>query len=248
MDPVSFGRIWPETVAALRHNYDLLLPVAGFFLFLPQLVFSWHLGDRVPQDLFAGDQLFGDIVALFALIVASLIGQLVIAFVSLNDGTGDKTLGGVLKGALLLLPPALAASMIQGLAVGAGLMLLIVPGLWLLARLSPTIPLIAGGERDPLQAITASWQLTAGRSLKILGMLTVLLLGFLMLSIGITGLGSAVGVITTLATGKAEGGWGIARWLFELMAAGASALFGAAYMAFLSVLTRTLKAHPAEVN
>lgn len=248
MEPVSFGRIWPETIAALRRHYDLLLPVAAAFLFLPQLLFAWHLGDTPPKELFGEGRLLADVVAISLLMLVSLIGQLAIAFVIVNDGTADRTLGNVLKGAALLLFPALAASLIQGMAVGFGILLLIIPGLWLIARLAPVIPLVATEHHDPIAAISGSWNLTKGRSLAILGMISILFLGFAMLTLGISGLGAALGVVTTLAAGKPVEGWGIGRWAVEVLGAGASALFGATYIAFLSVLTRALKANPQEAG
>lgn len=246
MEPLSFGRLWPETLSALARHLDLLLPVAGAFLFLPQLLFAWHLGDVQPEQIFKGGRLFGDLAAIALLATVSLIGQLVIAFVIFNDGTSDRTLGQVLKGAILLLLPGIAATLIQGMAVGFGLLFLVIPGIWLLARLSVTIPLLATGSHDPIQALRRSWQLTDGHSLRILGMLGILFLGFMMITLGITGLGSAVGVLTTLAAGKPPEGWGIGRWIFEALAAGASALFGMAYVAFLATLTRALQARQQE--
>ncbi len=244
METISFGRLWPETLALARRHAELILPVAAAFLFLPQLLFSWHIGDTLPADLFKGDRLVGDAVAFLGLLLVSLVGQLVISFVAMRDGTDGRTLGEILGRSLGLLLPALAASMIQGLAVGFGLLLLILPGLWLLSRLVVVMPLLASDQPDPIQALRTSWQLTGGQALRIIGMLAILIFGFVLISLGINGLGVALGVLSTVAAGQPAEGWGIGRWLLEVASAGTSALLGVAYLAFLATLCRALQALP----
>jgi hypothetical protein len=244
LDPISFGQLWPLTLGVIRRHSELLVPVALAFLFLPQLVFNWHVGDTVPAELFGADRLLGDLGALSFLLLFSLIGQLVISFIAVRDGTAGLTLGQILKRSTLLLLPALAVSMMQGLAVGFGLLLFVLPGLWLLSRLVLVIPLVATDVPDPVNALKASWRMTDGHSLKILGMLAFLVLGFIMLSLGINGLGAAIGVISTVATGQPEEGWGIGRWLFESLAGLASAFIGVLYLCFIATLYRALRALP----
>ncbi len=244
MDPISFGRLWPLTLGVLKRHAELLVPVALAFLFLPQLVFNWHVGDTPPADLFGADRLAGDLAALAFLLLLSLIGQLTISFIAVRDGTWGLTLGEVLQRSLKLLIPALAVSMMQGLAVGFGLLLFILPGLWLLSRLVLVVPLIATDVADPVHALKASWRLTEGYSIRILGMLAILILGFIMLSLGINGLGAAIGVVSTVATGQPEDGWGLGRWLFEALAGLASALIGVLYLCFVASLCRALNALP----
>lgn len=226
----------------LKRHADLLLPVAAAFLFLPQLLFAWHMGDTLPNQWFKGDRLFGDGLMLAIFAIPSLLAQLVISSVVMHDGTAGRTLGGVLQAAALLLLPAMAVTLIQGLAIGFGLIFLILPGLWMLARLAPAMPLLATSQRDPIAALRDAWRLTSGRALPIFGMQAILFTGFVMIALGITGLGAALGVLSTLAAGQPAQGWGIGRWLFEAMSAGASALFAMGYIAFLTVLTRALQA------
>ena len=49
--------------------------------------------------------------------------------------------------------PAVAVSLVQGIAVGVGLVLLILPGLWLMARFVAALPLVATDEPDPVQVV-----------------------------------------------------------------------------------------------
>ncbi|MFN3370071.1 MAG: hypothetical protein ACK4Z0_00910 [Sphingomonadaceae bacterium] len=236
MLPPAFGQLWPETVELIRRHRPLLVPVAAAFLFLPQLLFNWRVGDATPDQLFTAGRAGGDAVALLFLVLMSLVGQLVIVRIAVDDGTGDDTLGAALQRAVQRVLPALAASLLQGMAVFAGLLLFILPGIWLFSRLCLATPLVATSVPDPIDALKRSWQLTDGHSLRIIGMLGVLLLALLLVTIGIAGLGAAVGVVSTIAAGQTESGWGIGRWLFELLAAGASAAIGLAYIAFLGRL------------
>ena len=244
MDPLSFGRLWPETLATARRHGELFSPIAGLLLFLPQLLFNWHVGDALPAELFKGERMPGDALALALLLLVSLIGQLSITFIAVNDGTAGLTVGEVLKRSLFLLVPALAASLIQGLSVGFGLVLLVLAGLWLLARLVVVMPVVATRTRDPLEALRESWRLTDGHALRIIGMLAILIFGFILLSLGINGLGAAIGVLSTVAAGQPAEGWGVGRWLFEVLAAGASAAIGVVYLCFLATLYRALAAAP----
>jgi hypothetical protein len=242
LQPLRFGQLWPETLAVARRHADLLLPVAGLFLFLPQLLLNRRVGDALPKDLFGPDRIGGDLAVLALVMLLSLIGQLVVSFIAFSNGTGGRTLGSVIRGALPLLLPLFAVTLMQGLAVGFGLILLVVPGIFLLARFSVAVPLVATGTADPLDAISTSWRLTEGHSLAIMGFVLLLLFGFLLVSLGIGGLGAAIGVVSTVAAGQPAEGWGLGRWLFELLSAGASTALGLLYICFNARLLVALKA------
>ena len=259
MDPISFGRLWPETVAVVRRHTDLLWPLAAAFLFLPQLLLARHIADRKPDQIFIGEAFLGDAVALGLLILVSTTGQLVMARIVSHDGTQGRTLGAELRTAAARLPAAIAAllAMVVLFTVGAFLpaafaMLLgggnlsaavavMVAAAWLAARLGIVMPLIATDHPEPVWAISSAWGLTKGRTLRIVGMLAMLLLGFLVLVLGIGGVGAALGVVSMIATGPSESGWGFGRWLFEMVNAAASAAAGTFYIAFLAVLAQALK-------
>lgn len=245
MDPISFGRLWPETVAAVRRHADLLWPLAAAFLFLPQLLVARHVNDRLPAQLFKGENLPGDALAAILLILASLLGQLVMARLIARDGTDGEPLGTLLRSALPLLPAAVAVTLIQGIGTGFGLFLFVIPGVWLYCRLLLVLPLVATGHRDPVEAVVTSWSLTKGHAFRLFGMVLTLLFGFLLLAIGINGVGAAAGVISTLATGGQADGWSFARWLFEVIGAAASSAMGTFYIAFLAVVMQALKSRAA---
>jgi hypothetical protein len=200
------------------------------------------------------------VVAVGLLLLVSTLGQLAMARIIAHDGTQGQTLGAELRVALGRLPAAIAAFCILvilfliasflpaalAFLLGGGnagaIIAVMVAGFWLAARLGILLPLIATDHPEPLSAIATAWRLTSGRTLRIAGMLATLLLGFLLLVVGIGGLGAAAGVISTMATGPSEGGWGVGRWLFELFNTAASAAAGTFYIAFLTRLCLALKA------
>jgi len=241
----SFGSIWAATRAAVLRNSEIIVPVAGAFLFLPQLALQLVTGDFeqdqwlvLPQALFIAPVVLG-------VAIVSLIGQLVLTHIIIRDGTGtERTLGGVISQCAGLALPALAANLIQGLGVFFGLLLLVLPGLFLLSRLILVVPVIISETRDPVEALKRSWQLTEGRAFRVLGMLLILLLGLLLLSAAISGLGAALGVVTTVAAGQPAEGWGIGKWLFEVLKAGVSAAISVYWVAFIATLYGVLRANP----
>lgn len=259
MDPINFGRLWPETVAVVRRHTDLLWPLAATFLFLPQLLLARHVADRKPDQIFVGDAFAGDAVAIGLLLLVTTLGQLAMARIVAQDGTAGRTLGAELRTALARLPAAMAVffvllilfvvasflpatlAYILGGGNAAAIAAVMVAGLWVWARLGIVLPLVATDHPEPVWAISSAWRLTKGRALRILGMVAVLLLGFLMLALGIGGIGAAAGFVSTLATGQVPDGWGVGRWLFELINAAASAAAGTFYIAFLTILALALK-------
>jgi hypothetical protein len=258
LDSISFGRLWPETVASVRRHTDLLWPLAAAFFFLPQLLLARHIADRKPDQIFVGDAFAGDAVAVGLLMLVTTIGQLVMARIIAHDGTEGRTLGAELRTALGRLPAAMATFMalvvmfmvasflpatltfLLGGGTATAIAAVMVAGLWLWARLGVVLPLVATDHPEPVWAISSAWRLTKGRAFRIIGMLAVLLLGFLLLALGIGGIGAAAGFVTTLATGATAEGWGVGRWLFELINAAASAAAGTFYIAFLTLLAQAL--------
>jgi hypothetical protein len=244
LDPISFARLWPEAVASVRRHADLLWPTAAAFFFLPQLLASRQINGRLPNQWFQGDDLVRDTLALALVLVSAIVGQLVVARIVAADGTAGAPFGQVLGGALALVPAALAAWLIRGIGIVTGFWLLVIPGLWLFTRLLLVVPLIATGTSDPVTALKASWDLTRDRAFRLFGMMALLFTGYVLLLLGIGGLSAAVGVIGTVAAGTPAQGWGVARWLVEMIGAGAAAAFDTFYAAFVATIMVALRALP----
>jgi hypothetical protein len=103
------------------------------------------------------------------------------------------TLGGVLRPALALYAPLLAVVLLFTLGVLGGLVLLIVPGIWLSVRwyFGPQVVVVEGLRG--MEALRRSGELVAGRwwrvfaTLLVLGLLTALMAGVVTAAVGAAG-------------------------------------------------------------
>lgn len=241
--PISFTPIWDHTRGLLGRHGDLLWPLAAAFMFLPQLLIAVLTPE--PQPGAAPD--FAALVPLLLVavagFVATVVGQVAMSFIAVNDGTAGMTVKEVIAHAFARLPSAMAAILMQGIALLVGLLLLIVPGIWAAARLSVVTPLIATGPDDPVGAVRESWRLTEGRALRIIGCMLILALGMFLLYFGIIALAVGFGAISTMAAGAPTGdSWGIGRWLFEIALAATVAGFGLVSVCFYASMLRALRA------
>jgi hypothetical protein len=74
------------------------------------------------------------------------------------------------------IPALVVANLVAGLAIVLGLLLLIVPGLLIAARLSATSPLIVLERLGPFEALETSNGLVRGRTWRIVGAVVIVLL------------------------------------------------------------------------
>lgn len=92
----------------------------------------------------------------------------------------------------------LGSAFLTGLAVVIGLVFLIIPGIWIGLRLSTTPFMVVDRGLGAVDAIKASWSLTRGHALRILGFfllaIPVMFLGLLALVVGVIPAGMWVGV------------------------------------------------------
>jgi hypothetical protein len=180
----ALGDAW----AMWRRDRDLLLRVAGLFLFLPQ--FTLLLVLPVPQLPVAhgGDQatfaaladiMFGWYaehgVVLAAAELTALFGTLAIFALYLHPERPD--LRGALIGALWLLPRYLLTSILVLISILIGLWLFILPGLYLNGRLMLAGPAIVAEQ--PLGAVAAiqrGVKITRGNGLVLAGLGCIMVL------------------------------------------------------------------------
>lgn len=200
----SYTAVWEDTMRMVRAHAALLAPVAGAMIFLPAaliaLVFPEPAGQN-PATLFRelGDYFAGiwHWLALRALI--GTIGTAAILRLVLVPGTrvGDAMVFGVMA-----LPAYFLVSLLSGLIIGFGFLLLIVPGLYLIGRLVSAAPLLIAQGQGPIAAIRGSFRLSKGRGWVVFGL--VLIVGFV--GAMAAGMASTVtGTILILAAGRETG-------------------------------------------
>lgn len=242
MAQLELSGIWAATVAAVRRDRDILVAVAGAFIFLPRILLNRVIGDATPEQLMAEGRALQSALLLAPFLILWVFAQLAIIMLFLGGRQGrGVSVGETLRGSLALLVPAVIASLLQGIAVFFGLLLFILPGFYLMARLSLVVPTLATRTRDPMEALRHSWQLTTGNGMRILLILVMLFIGLLLVGVVLGGLAAALGFITNVAAGVPAQGWGVGRWVFEIIGAGASTAISVYYLGFIAMLYRQLE-------
>ncbi|HEX8379570.1 MAG TPA: RHS repeat domain-containing protein, partial [Allosphingosinicella sp.] len=176
----SYSAVWNDTAALLRSHFSTALALAGAFIFLPALLVGHFLQQPLPgEDLNAYLAEFQEYLVSNApwLLLQALVNALgTIAILMLVFAPRGTRVGAVLGAALALLPFYFVAGLIANLIVFAGVLLFIVPGLYLFGRLVPLGPAVAAeNRRNPLKALGRAIELTRGHGWAVLGL--VLLVG-----------------------------------------------------------------------
>jgi hypothetical protein len=163
-------------------NKDLLAAIAGMFVLLPGVVgeFLMKASPEGAKDIpFSAAfehmmQSYADnwpVVLGHGLITS--FGSLAMLVLLLRPER--LTVAESLKAALVLLPGYFVANLVEGLGLGIGLSLFVVPGLYLLARFALIGPVAAAEQcRNPIEMIRRSFVLSQGNGWRIFLMLAVL--------------------------------------------------------------------------
>jgi Membrane domain of glycerophosphoryl diester phosphodiesterase len=110
-----------------------------------------------------------------------LSGALVEAVQDVRDGKIDTTIGELFARTRPRLPSLIGAGLVAGVAILAGL-LLIVPGLYLLTRWSLLTPVIVLEGRPAREAFRRSWELVQGNGWRVFAVIAVTLVATILLS------------------------------------------------------------------
>ncbi|MGE7206872.1 hypothetical protein ACQKJZ_14480 [Sphingomonas sp. NPDC019816] len=227
--------------ALFRRDRDLLIRLGAPFLFWPPLA----LGLLVPQPPLPGDADTGDAAVRAAAwfdsvgawaghyggwyFVAYAIGMFgSAALYALTLGGGRFSVGQALKLALRVAPRFLLAMILVALPTGAGMLLYILPGIYVAGRLLLVGPVLFAERRMPaLAAIARSVVLTRGTGLSMAALAACTYLGgmiaaqpFLLLSDRVAANGGGAVAIALLQAGAAAVGMaaGLAQVLVAVAA------------------------------
>ena len=211
---------WNDVRTLLSGHREAVLAVAGVFHFFPALA----VGFLVPQPVVEKATDFNGALAIMLdymaanmpwLMAASLLAMA--GSLSILTGvmrTGRPTVGASILLALTLLPAYFLGSVLSGLAIAAGLFVMLLPGVFLAIKFSLLAPIAAAeGPVGALTLLRRSWQLTSGNTLRIgLFFAVILLVGW----IGMAVVGALAGVAAALLL-PAEGAF-IARVTIDSLA------------------------------
>jgi len=199
---LSYSAVWADVLALLRRHASLIATVAGVFIFLPGLLVAYFLPQPEAQDFNRLGELWGEYLnANWAwLILSSVVGMIGAIAILLLIFARDISVGGAIGGALALLPAYFIASLLSSVAIGLGIALLIVPGLYLLGRLGPlNAVVVAEAHRNPIAAIRSCWALTRGQGWAVLGLILIVAIAAAIV-VGVAS--TLIGLVFILAAGQ----------------------------------------------
>lgn len=172
---VSVGETLRETFSIYRDQAGVLLPVA-FWLFLSVAVFEALLEDSIA--LLA--------VALLTLVVTFLYQGMVVGLVQdVQDGRRDASVMELINSVVPVLMPLIGAGLLTAIGIVFGFVLLVVPGLYLLAIWAVTAPVVVIERRRVFDALGRSRQLVRGNGWPVLGVFLVAIVIGLVVSFGL---------------------------------------------------------------
>lgn len=207
---LDFSAAWNDVIVMVKSHGGLILPIAGLFIILPQIL----MAIMAPQPDFAGvedprvmlsmlsEYLSASAPWLIGASVVAILGNLAIYHLIL--GGDNPTVGQALSMAAVSFLPLFLTSLIGNIAVIIGLFLLLAPGIYLAVKFMLAGPVIAAeGVKNPIAALSRSWALTKGNSLRIFAfMLIIVVVGYVAAAIGGIILGGILSLISpALATG-----------------------------------------------
>jgi len=202
---LDYMQCWNGAMALLVAHKEAILAIAGVFLFLPTLLFAQYVappvltGEEDANALIAAYSVYFNENAL-AILASNLVmgfGGLAIYFalVPSRSHTVAENLGAALKFFVIYL----LANLLSGLIILPGLLLFILPGLYLSCRFV-LIPVILADqlERSPVELLKQSWSITRDNGFSILFFLAIIMVvGGITLNV----LEAMTGVVVGLATG-----------------------------------------------
>jgi hypothetical protein len=174
---------WDEVRQILGREIQLLVALAGVFFLLPGLALSFLL--PTPENVTSIDQIVALVRPYLPLILlislVQMVGQLAIWTLLLS--ADRPTVGEAIKAALYFLPFFFLINLVANIIVALGLIVFILPGLYLWARLAPVGAVaVAEQHRSPITAIQRSFAVTKANALPVFAFLLIVLVVFLIIS------------------------------------------------------------------
>ena len=167
---LDVARVFERIFDIYKDQFTLLIP-AALVVFVPVAVLS--------GIIYAGGvTIFGALaVAAIATIATYWFqGMVVEAARDILDGRRDHTLGSLISSVTPVLGPLIVAGILAGIGIGIGLLLIIVPGLFLLTIWAVIAPVIVIERRGALDSFGRSRELVRGSGWQVFGVIVVLFL------------------------------------------------------------------------
>lgn len=197
---MSVDRVFARAFAAIKTNPVVILGLALIVGAVPTLFVTYVFvqagfsaapealaGGSITPGMFAGAMFLSALVSM--VVGAIVMGALTRATVSASEGR-QASFGESLSAGLAVALPLVGLGILSGLAIGFGLILLVVPGVILFVMWAVAAPALVIERRGVLDALGRSAELTSGARWKIFGIFIVFLIAYGVLSAvaGVVGL------------------------------------------------------------
>jgi hypothetical protein len=164
------ARVFERIFEIYRDQFTLLIP-AALVVFIPVAL--------VSGLIFAGTP--GPLEFLLVLVIGAIAGvwfqgMVVEAALDILDGRRDHTVGSLLRSVTPVIAPLAVAGILAGLATGIGIVLLVVPGLFLLTIWAVLAPVIVIERKPAMDAFGRSRELVRGHGWQVFGVVVVVYL------------------------------------------------------------------------
>lgn len=161
-----------------EHAASLVPAAAAVFLINAIVLFVFDSG------------LLAVVASLVTMVVHTFYQGMVVRLVDdVRDGALDSSVGDLFRSVAPVALPLLVVSLIVGICVGIGLILLIVPGLFLLTIWAVTAPVVVLEGKGPIEALARSRELVRGNGWSVLGLVAIVFV----LSIGVGFVAAVIG-------------------------------------------------------
>ena len=129
-------------------------------------------------------------------------GMIVEAVRDIRDGVRDFTIGGLFRSVAPVILPLFITSLLAGVAIALGFVLLVIPGLILLTIFAVVAPVVVIEKRTAFAALSRSRELVRGNGWRVFGIIVV---AFLLQAIAGQILGAIIGAVDDGVVGLALG-------------------------------------------
>lgn len=181
---IDIGDVISKVFKTYSDYAAVLLPVAAV-IFLVEALFNILALSGTVLALLAG---------LVALVLSTLYTGMVVELVDdVRDGRLDQSVGGLFNSVTPVVLPLIAVSILAGIGIMIGFVLIIIPGLILITIWSVVAPVVVLERPGVFAAFGRSRQLVKGNGWQVFGVIVLFVIIYFVISAILGGIGAALG-------------------------------------------------------
>jgi hypothetical protein len=204
--PIDPGAVIDRALTIYREQAAVLFP-AALLVFAIQAIAVVALSDAL-----------GVLVSLVSMVLSTFYQGMVVELVrDVQDGRRDSSIGALFASVTPVLITLLATSIVFGVGVAIGLVLLLVPGLYLLTIWSVVAPVVVIERASVLEAFGRSRALVRGNGSSVFVVILVVFVGLLVVNF----------LVALISAGLGDVGSAVVGWLVNAATAPITALTAA---------------------